>query len=374
MPIPPEILREHVLLALADLDGGVDHTFGEPTRYWLLHEGRRYPPKAAIGLASKYATGAALIPEDFYGGEGAGQTNDILRGLGFEIEPFSATPGDDWGDSEVDLVVADYFSMLRAELLGEEYSKSEHRKKIQQQLSTRSKGSIEFKHANMSAVLADMGYPTIDGYKPRGNYQMLLRDRVEAFLEAHPDVLQDTIGGPKTNPMAAARPESSRDVFVPVPKSALPAAVATTSQRRGRRIDFAKIDADNRSLGRKGEEYVLQLERMRLAEEGRPDLAAAVEWTSEVRGDGLGYDIKSFEVDGSERFVEVKTTGLGELTPFYVSAGEIRCSEDLAERYHLYRVYFFGGTTKVFILKGPLRSTCALVPVSYMARPKAEGF
>jgi hypothetical protein len=34
-----------VLLALADLDAGIDHDFGKPTKYVLVHEGKSYAPK-----------------------------------------------------------------------------------------------------------------------------------------------------------------------------------------------------------------------------------------------------------------------------------------------------------------------------------------
>ena len=51
MPIPDAITREHVLNALADLDAGVEHPFGESTKFDLIHDGNRYPPKAVIGIA-----------------------------------------------------------------------------------------------------------------------------------------------------------------------------------------------------------------------------------------------------------------------------------------------------------------------------------
>ena len=51
MPIPPAITREDVLEALEMLDRGESADFGPPTRYEVLHAGKRYPPKAAIGFA-----------------------------------------------------------------------------------------------------------------------------------------------------------------------------------------------------------------------------------------------------------------------------------------------------------------------------------
>ena len=83
--IPAGLTRTHVLQALADLDAGVDHPFGQPTGYELLHEGKRYPPKAVIGLACRYSLGRILLPEEFSGGEAPGQANFVLRKLGFTV-------------------------------------------------------------------------------------------------------------------------------------------------------------------------------------------------------------------------------------------------------------------------------------------------
>jgi hypothetical protein len=60
--IPKGLAASHVLLALADLDAGLEHPFGAPTGYELVHEGRRYPPKAVIGLAFRHLTGQILPP------------------------------------------------------------------------------------------------------------------------------------------------------------------------------------------------------------------------------------------------------------------------------------------------------------------------
>jgi MoxR-like ATPase len=87
MPIPSGIRREHVLQAIKDLNGGNQHPFGEARSWELVHEGQRYPPKALVGLAARYATGKELGPDDFSGGDGPGQANAILRERGFEVVP-----------------------------------------------------------------------------------------------------------------------------------------------------------------------------------------------------------------------------------------------------------------------------------------------
>jgi hypothetical protein len=57
------LTKEHVLRALSDLDSGIDYPFGPPTGYELILQDKRYPPKAAIGLACRYLLGRVLQPQ-----------------------------------------------------------------------------------------------------------------------------------------------------------------------------------------------------------------------------------------------------------------------------------------------------------------------
>jgi hypothetical protein len=138
--------------------------------------------------------------------------------------------------------------------------------------------------------------------------------------------------------------------------------------RKARKIDFAQRDAANRHLGTLGEQFVFDLERYRLNAAGRDDLAQRVVWASRDIGDGLGFDILSFDdADDSERMLEVKTTGLGKFFPFYVTGNEVRCSEDISHQYHLFRVFDFSREPRLYILHGSLRELCQLDPVLYRA-------
>ena len=86
---------------------------------------------------------------------------------------------------------------------------------------------------------------------------------------------------------------------------------------KAKKVDFAERDAANRRLGKFGEQFVFDLERYRLKVAGRDDLAQRVMWAAQDIGDGLGFDILSFDdADDSERMLEVKTTGLGKFFPF----------------------------------------------------------
>jgi len=71
--------------------------------------------------------------------------------------------------------------------------------------------------------------------------------------------------------------------------------------------------------------------------------------------------------DESEHLIEVKTTGLGKHFPFYVTANEVRCSEDVQTRFHLFRVFDFARVPRAYILTGSLRSRCRLEPTLFRA-------
>jgi hypothetical protein len=88
---------------------------------------------------------------------------------------------------------------------------------------------------------------------------------------------------------------------------------------------------------------------------------------SKTQGDGLGYDILSFDPDGSRRFIEVKTTAFGERTPFFVSANEVRFTRSQPEEFRLYRLFDFRQMPRLFELAGPIESHCALDPATYRA-------
>ena len=51
-------------------------------------------------------------------------------------------------------------------------------------------------------------------------------------------------------------------------------------------------------------------------------MANKIEWVSQTQGDGLGFDIHSRNTDGTDRYIEVKSTKLTKEAPFYFSALE----------------------------------------------------
>jgi len=282
-----------------------------------------------------------------------------------------ATRLGDWTRGEVEAIVADYLLMLAAELKGQPYSKAEHNRTLQA-LSGRSHGSIERKHQNISAILRDLGMPWMGGYKPLGHRQALLEEVVLAQLESdRAEVLATAEELTRTSAPDVQLPRSLDGIQVDPPSCEPPDTETTMGPRvpRASRFkNYLEIDAQNRSLGKAGEEFVVVFEQRRLWDRGRHDLSKLVEHVAVTQGDGLGYDIGSFEVDGSDRLIEVKTTSFCSRTPFFISKNEVTASVQFAVRYQLYRVYSFRADPHFFALKGSVRDTCLLSPERYLAR------
>lgn len=274
--------------------------------------------------------------------------------------------GEVWSDREVELVVADYFDMLSLELGGETYIKS-HRNAALQQLTGRSKGSIEFKHQNISAVLQSLVLPWIRGYKPRANYQRALFEAIERHLERVGPSLLNATDAPAAGFVLQEAP--GRSLFIEPPPSLRQqtSALPEPMKRLVRKFDPATRDARNRALGRRGEELVYLSEQETLSRAGRDDLARKVRWVSDVEGDGAGYDILSFDPSGAERLIEVKTTTGGQFTPFFLSENERSLAEARGDAFRLRRLYDFAQQPRAFDLVPPLEGKILLRPISYRA-------
>jgi hypothetical protein len=136
---------------------------------------------------------------------------------------------------------------------------------------------------------------------------------------------------------------------------------------RQRPMNYLVREARNASLGRAGELFALEIEHRRLWEAGARELANRIAHVSSSRGDGLGYDILSFEATGRERLIEVKTTRFGERTPFFASSNEVNVSADNSDRYALYRVFDFRAQRRLFIVPGAIRDQFGLEPVQFRA-------
>lgn len=272
---------------------------------------------------------------------------------------------EDWSRSEVEATVAEYFAMLRKEIGGIPYTKTLHNQNVQK-LTGRSKGAVEFKFANISAVLVNHDQRYVRGYLPRQNYQGSLETAVLEWLEGANDLVEVVEASLDADLRGPSQVPAFHEVVTAPPDAAK--AARPPQRPAARKIDFLQLDARNRRLGQLGEEFVVELERRRLLdEEKRRDLSRKVRWVSRDEGDGLGYDIASFEGSGLPRLIEVKTTTAGKYLPFMLSRNEVAVSKDRASEYQLYRVYDFGPLPRLYILRGALEASCLLTPTQFRA-------
>lgn len=274
----------------------------------------------------------------------------------------------DWTDTEVALIVADYFDMLKDELRGQPINKTCHRTALIPLLNNRSNGSVEFKHQNISAVLTEMGYPFIKGYKPRFNFQRTrLVNAVDNYIRTDKQIeplfleFSDAAFSGFLN-----RVEFSS--WVVQPPDVKQESYKGIIDRRPIRINFLEREQANRNLGLQGENLVFEYEQLSLKNAGKESLADQVEWVSRDLGDGLGFDILSKNHNGTDKYIEVKTTKLGKEAPFYFSANEYDFSVAHERDFYLYRVFSFNNDPKLFKLQGRYDAFCHIKPQQFVGK------
>lgn len=274
----------------------------------------------------------------------------IVHAMDFDPE----IEGKDWTAAEQDLIVADYFDMLRTELAGGTVNKAARNRALQA-LTGRKRGSIEYKHMNVSEALKRIGLPTINGYKPYSNIQDSLVDAIDRYLSSRPDAL---IVDPASD--GDRFYEAGRLFVEPAPDPINEVQpIRARMEALVRKFDPVERDLKNRKLGRAGEELIFSFEKHRLREAGCQELAEMVRWVSDEEGDGHGYDIESYSVTGQKRLIEVKTTTGDQRTPFFLSRNEERVSRERDE-FRLYRLYDFLRTPRLFKLNPPLDAKVVL--------------
>ena len=274
--------------------------------------------------------------------------------------------------------------MLQIELASGRVVKAERNRALRK-LIGRSRSSIEYKHRNISAVMAAFGLPFIRGYKPAVNYQASLFEAVEARISKlglHEKLAQTDHAAEERRRRLVEGGLHDRHAHLEVPGVSPPAHwkyervplnvprlsnIDPSIDRIIRRFDPAARDARARALGEAGEAFLFQAERNRLAAHGRDDLAAKVRWVAKEDGDGAGFDILSFTKRGEERWLEVKTTNGPSTTPFWLSENERRVSEEYRDRFRLARLYDFSRKPAAYRMKPPLTDHVHLFPSQYRA-------
>ena len=184
----------------------------------------------------------------------------------------------------------------------------------------------------------------------------------------------DAVGEPLTpsSKPTPALPENIdySNVLVGVPRPKGSAVREPIGKGTGaKKIDHKQKAHTNDAIGKLGEDFAVAYERWRLRE--HPELLKKLRHVSK-EDDTLGYDIESFELDGTPRYIEVKGT-LGPIdTRFYLTANEISCAATVKEQYVILRVAHLATKPQCCEVRYPFDGKLEIVPATYIVGFVAE--
>jgi len=159
-------------------------------------------------------------------------------------------------------------------------------------------------------------------------------------------------------------------VSAPIPQENQGNAIISPSK-----IDFIEKEIRNKHLGLLGELFILKSEIEFLKSNGKDDLANKVKHISLEIGDGLGFDILSYDLLGNEKKIEVKTTRSDISRPFYLTRNELEVSSKNPKNYYLYRLFDFDSNLnkgKYYSIAGDLANSLTLNAIVFIAFPKTN--
>lgn len=205
-----------------------------------------------------------------------------------------------------------------------------------------------FQPARLAEYLSNFREIHIGSYDGTGAFSGRRRPvpRASVVLEA-----RETTG----NDLVLAAPADLR-ASVPLPRKALEAFArndhTALARRRVSPAQLARMNRRLQEIGLLGEQYVLRREARRLARAGQVHLAAKIQWVSQ-QWPFEGYDIRSFETDGSQRYIEVKAT-VGGGSVFPMSDHEWQVAAHYSRQYFVYRVAHVERRPALTILRDPI--------------------
>lgn len=283
--------------------------------------------------------------------------------------------GSDWTSEELDAVVAEYFHLLSI-LPGAPRGTLANRKRLLDAKIDRGEGSIDFKLGNITHVATQLGLPPLKGFKAAPKAQDAIYPAIDRYITNNPQVMSDERFLPQWNTAPAASTAAPGFIDMPsifVDEAPPPPGAPRTPRPAGlerlvRKFDPVARDFRNRSLGKAGEALIVDFERRRLEMLDRRDLASKVRWVAQEDGDGAGYDIHSYDRQGNDRLIEVKTTQGARSTPFFVTRNELSLAHERPEHFRLYRLYEVAQAPRLFKLKPPLEEAVTLETETWRAR------
>ena len=142
------------------------------------------------------------------------------------------------------------------------------------------------------------------------------------------------------------------------------------------KLNYERENRKSKQLGDRGEEIVKSFEIDRLIKAGKSKLAKKVDRVSLV-SDSLGYDVLSFNQDGTEKHIEVKATqAKAGPANFFLTINELKTAKEEGERYYIYIVYeILTPNPKIWIVKNPFspeNPKVKIEPVNFRVKINTE--
>ena len=395
--------REHVTKVLTEfsLEDARSAGYIDSTDFDLVHDGKRYPPKAVLGLAAEQVIGRRIKSSEFSGGLDT-PCFKILLSLGFDIEEKARIES-----LAVNRPIIQRFEFYDREQIsqlfepGVAFTRGAGRWGMPGIVETpKQSGSFVF--------MVTLGEPvdgnpyhdelTADGYllwesqtkqgfesltiqkflvhdADERNIHLFVRSKKDAkyvylgLLEycshdlnrTNPvhfvwrirywDLSPDKLSGlglevrapfdPRYSPLSETTDAQTLVMEAPPPRLTMSNSSGERSSARASKpatVNWIDRDIRNRHLGLQGEKLVLKHEIELLQRAGREDLANRVRHVA-LYDATVGFDIESFRPDGTPKLIEVKTTQGPISTPFFISRNEVFASRKYSDSYVIYRVF-----------------------------------
>ncbi|HAS6394553.1 TPA: DUF3427 domain-containing protein [Vibrio parahaemolyticus] len=431
------LTKEHIHLAAIQYDGssGEVDSFKDSTNYDVIVDEKRYPPKAILGLALTNYHGVRILSSHFKGGIKS-ECFRILEELGFEtvekefqesklkreVEVFdyskfvvgeSHTKLEAFGHGGVwvprqgrDISGVTRFNNCVVLFVTLEKDRKEDEHKYNDkfflggsmfQWESQNNNTPDTPHMQMiiggeTVVLFARVYEKVKSKSQPFIYVGELRYVKHSYPIDSKDLPVEVIFEVSEHKESASEALSSLYEWAPgidldykpidvlgtvLTETSAPSPSRRSTNHKGKskrtgKTNWAERDERNRNLGLAGEKLVIQSEIQKLIDLGRSDLADKVEHVAKDN-DYAGYDVLSFDEQGNEKYIEVKTTKQSKGTAFFISRNEVEVSVEKGDQYWLYRVYNLDESTGVanfYSLQGPVDQKFELKPENFKASPK----
>lgn len=286
---------------------------------------------------------------------------------------------DNWSQEESEFICDYYIKELKKYLTKKGFKKQVEAKSYLMKALLKTSKAVRLKLHHISSILVNSDLPYLEYFKPIPRAEIDLIDWNETKVLKN--ILLDKFNEPlfvellttisdrteyeitvSTDTQIETPPED--DVFEHLKNIEQP------SLRIRTKINYVEREIRNTKLGEAGENWVMNFEKQRLISIGKEYLASQIVWASKEIGDGLGFDIISFNSSGDKIYIEVKTTCLGKYSAFYLTQKEVETSLKLKSNFIIYRVFDFNKETKLFTVDSSLEDSLDLIPTTFRATVK----